>query len=428
MGIWEEAQEEYNRLLALHKKLEVMKGRVPPQQPTLKENVLTELSSIRCRNAQRPPGSYTCHTVVTNHYPPCLESWTTLQKTSISQLRIGIHHVGQVLIVRLITKPANYGGCLSVIEDEHSNVAIIEVHNDHREPYEVLPEGATCAIKQPFLYAVSRKKVRVRVDHPSDLVLIAREPTRALARLSETYYASCGIEEVAQNTSKTRQEWLNHASNHETVVIKDSGAAGRGLFATKSVNKGDVVLCETAFAMVLPPSQLARVMCRHDLVRKRFRVNPDVLLYVRVMEELQRRPTAVPDLLQLWCGDYRSEVKEVLIMDGNLVLDAFHISRIVELNAMACGPNRLGEGIWLKASYTNHSCAPNVSYKLHGNFLVAYALEDIGEGQELFVSYVDHPETKPFEERHRALADEENAREVTHSDVQRIDDGGNQGL
>lgn len=146
--------------------------------------------------------------------------------------------------------------------------------------------------------------------------------TRALARLSETYYASWGIEEVAQNTSKTRQEWLDHASSHETVIVKDSGAAGRGLFATKSVNKGDVVLCETAFAMVLPPSQLARVMCRHDLVRKRFRINPDVLLYVRVMEELQRRPTAVPDLLQLWSGEYRSEVKEVLIVDGNLVLDA----------------------------------------------------------------------------------------------------------
>jgi hypothetical protein len=46
-------------------------------------------------------------------------------------------------------------------------------------------------------------------------------------------------------------------------------------------------------------------------------------------------------------------------------------------------------GIWIYPSYFNHSCMANCIYYHFGRFMVIKASEDINEGTELFLTYID---------------------------------------
>lgn len=144
---------------------------------------------------------------------------------------------------------------------------------------------------------------------------------RTLARLHESETGFYHFEKLAKEMEISGQQWLDVASFTKHVVVKDAGTAGRGLFATKSFRKGDVVLSEKAFAILVTPPQYSRIVTCIDLVRGGIKIGYDELLYVRVIEELQRRPSVVPEFLKLCAGDSSSEVKGSLTVDGKVVLD-----------------------------------------------------------------------------------------------------------
>lgn len=173
MNVWAAVQFHFQRAYVQREEAKAIRGQLL-QQPRSKEDLLAELA----RYHQTPTKGSLCHTLIFDYYPPCQKPYSALRKLSISQLRIGTHHAGEVLIARLIAKPIKIGGCLSIIEDEDGQAAKLSAYHHYREADEVLPEGARIAIKQPFFQAVGTTEFFVRVDHPSDLVLIDAKPVR----------------------------------------------------------------------------------------------------------------------------------------------------------------------------------------------------------------------------------------------------------
>eukprot|EP00026_Physarum_polycephalum_P009849 Phypoly_transcript_09986.p1 GENE.Phypoly_transcript_09986~~Phypoly_transcript_09986.p1 ORF type:complete len:145 (+),score=6.02 Phypoly_transcript_09986:874-1308(+) len=57
-----------------------------------------------------------------------------------------------------------------------------------------------------------------------------------------------------------------------------------------------------------------------------------------------------------------------------------------------------GEGVYLKASLFNHSCAPNVTLKIRNGTLEFLMLESVEAGTELNISYTDP--TSPSRRQH----------------------------
>lgn len=56
------------------------------------------------------------------------------------------------------------------------------------------------------------------------------------------------------------------------------------------------------------------------------------------------------------------------------------------------GSEFFGYGVWPSASYFNHSCRPNVRRRRVGRTWVFEAAGDVGEGQELYISYLNGEE------------------------------------
>jgi hypothetical protein len=56
------------------------------------------------------------------------------------------------------------------------------------------------------------------------------------------------FETISKEVSKVRPPHLDHATFVGLVEVKTSPGRGRGLFTTKAVKAGELLLCEKAFA------------------------------------------------------------------------------------------------------------------------------------------------------------------------------------
>lgn len=50
-----------------------------------------------------------------------------------------------------------------------------------------------------------------------------------------------------------------------------------------------------------------------------------------------------------------------------------------------------GQGLWLHASYANHSCIPIVRHSFAGNMLIFRTIHDIAAGEETTIPYTYMP-------------------------------------
>ncbi|OSD05164.1 SET domain-containing protein [Trametes coccinea BRFM310] len=139
---------------------------------------------------------------------------------------------------------------------------------------------------------------------------------------------------------------------------------GVGLFATRAIPRGAVVLSEApVFTQPPPPGRTnstvmaALSQCTRDEQRQYFN-----------LANAHKAP--------------RQGKRELLPALG-----------IFETNALPCGKGRGGRraGVFLLAARLNHSCQPNVarSWDECAQRMTFRALRDIGEGEELCMNYVD---------------------------------------
>ncbi|CAL0331231.1 unnamed protein product [Lupinus luteus] len=186
------------------------------------------------------------------------------------------------------------------------------------------------------------------------------------------------------------------------IQIRKSEISGRGMFATKNIDAGSLILVTKAIAMersILGGKDLSEdaqlVMWKNfidkvvDFIRKCPKTRD---LIGKLSSGEDEEGLEVPDI-----DIFRPESLEN--MESNEEIDMGKLFAILDVNSLtedAVSANVLrknndcyGVGLWLLPSFINHSCSPNAR-RLHvGDYLIVHASKDLKAGEEITLSYFD---------------------------------------
>ncbi|KAF7194909.1 SET and MYND domain-containing protein 4 [Pseudocercospora fuligena] len=200
---------------------------------------------------------------------------------------------------------------------------------------------------------------------------------------------------------------VDAASFTGNVEVRKSMTHGNGLFAKTDLAAGDLVFCEKAFCSVWRNESQSWTGMFYDARDDQLRALPAGLMQ-RVVEELRKRPSMVPQVTSLF-----SDWKGTSSSASSDTIDAFQVHDIVARNAFGAGssfhtagePNiveRANSGLWIVAAHSNHSCVPNTAKTFIGDLMIVRATKSICAGEEILHSYID--ESVHLDERAAALS------------------------
>ncbi|KAF2655824.1 SET domain-containing protein [Lophiostoma macrostomum CBS 122681] len=189
--------------------------------------------------------------------------------------------------------------------------------------------------------------------------------------------------------------------------VKNSPNRGNGLYATRAIPSGELVLADKAFCVVWSHELEAMTAMTYDVRDSRIRVSP-VGLASSIVQKLLSNPSLIPRVMDKY-GDWQGtdESKGVVSTNDGPVVDVFRVQDIMSRNAFGVGA-QYGEegarnastGLFTYAAYINHSCIPNLKREFIGDLLVLRALRPLVEGEEIFLAYDENPD---YDARQAAL-------------------------
>ncbi|CAH0045204.1 unnamed protein product [Clonostachys solani] len=234
--------------------------------------------------------------------------------------------------------------------------------------------------------------------------------THTIKRIKEQERGLHDFARMQREASDKRPPHLDFATYIGPVALGPSGSKGRGLFTTKAVKAGDLLLCEKAFAHAFVDTDgihTQDLTVLIDAQRDLITVGGQAELIRLVAQKVYQNPSMAATVTDLHHGSYQPvDVSEV---DGIPIVDTFLISRIIALNCFGCplttldsktgggswGGSRINErihhsvGLWPMASYINHSCDSNATRAFIGDFMIVRATRDLDSGTELKWWYYD---------------------------------------
>ncbi|OVA12204.1 SET domain [Macleaya cordata] len=187
-----------------------------------------------------------------------------------------------------------------------------------------------------------------------------------------------------------------------SIQIKKSENRGRGLFSTKNIEAGTLLFVTKAVATdrgILPESvEDSKMVMWKDFVDKVFdaaakcRKTHDLICKLSTGED--EEGLEVPDI-----SLFRPETGEEKYLlpkekpEMSRILNILDVNSLTEdaISAKVLGKNSdyYGVGLWILASFVNHSCYPNAR-RLHiGDHLMVHASRDIKAGEEITFAYFD---------------------------------------
>ncbi|KAM0466045.1 hypothetical protein ACHAPV_000998 [Trichoderma viride] len=215
--------------------------------------------------------------------------------------------------------------------------------------------------------------------------------------------------------SATAQHYLlDHASFLRRVKVASAESRGRGLFATEALKAGDLVFVEKAFYIAHRDGGDISVLI--NVSTDRVSLGTQSLRLQGIIDKMTWNPTLANKYLDLFDGGKFGDEKEFKVVDGKVAVDTFRVQSIAELNGFGCPrvkswgnekpkaeKSELDQstGIWLQASYSNHSCIPNATRAFIGDMMIVRATRDIPVGGEILMVYAHSDQ--PFDERQKRL-------------------------
>jgi tetratricopeptide (TPR) repeat protein len=176
-----------------------------------------------------------------------------------------------------------------------------------------------CANYQLSHYADALKAFeRALILAPSDLQAhqeLEKTKKRLLEQQEGTYDFAEMIDEVTKNGF-----FVDRASFLSQTEVRQTQDRGRGLFATKDIRMGDLVLCEKAF------------MAAHSDDRTPKSTTP---VWLNSVQKVIDNPSQSKELLSLYAGEPRTSPIPAPIIDGVPVVDTFKVSKVLELNGFS---------------------------------------------------------------------------------------------
>ncbi len=212
---------------------------------------------------------------------------------------------------------------------------------------------------------------------------IQKEHARCQARLREEETGKYDFPAILASINP-HSVHLDRGSFLRNTRVANSEHHGRGLFATRDLKAGDIVYVEKATLM---PNQ-------YEPSRA------SAALYALTVRQLCDNPSLSGPVLRLYAGDYERSGVEGTIVDGVPVVDVFLVESIRTKNCFSAPRSTLedtrpsvpegrqAKGLWVHASFLNHSCVANTMRSFLGDLLISRATRDIKEGEEIFQQYV----------------------------------------
>lgn len=185
------------------------------------------------------------------------------------------------------------------------------------------------------------------------------------------------------------------------VEIKKSDISGRGLFATKSIDTGNLLLVTKAIAtergILSDSAENAQLVMWKNFIDKvsesTSKCQKTHILISKLSTGVDEGGLEAPDI-----SLFKPETEEMNYIFEKLkpcqLLNILDVNSLVEesISSKILGKNSeyFGVGLWILASFINHSCDPNVR-RLHiGDHLIVHASRDIKAGEEITFPYFDH--------------------------------------
>ncbi|KAF3934910.1 hypothetical protein ABW19_dt0205878 [Dactylella cylindrospora] len=108
-------------------------------------------------------------------YPPSIEKIEDLEKMHIDDLRMEVKHSGRIIFLKTICDAKRLTSVTTIVEDDHGQATQLQVFNASRTRslQEFLPKGQLLLIKEPSYKMSSTGTPSIRVDHLSDMILLA---------------------------------------------------------------------------------------------------------------------------------------------------------------------------------------------------------------------------------------------------------------
>ncbi|KAI2618533.1 hypothetical protein GGR54DRAFT_640658 [Hypoxylon sp. NC1633] len=171
-----------------------------------------------------------------------------------------------------------------------------------------------------------------------------------------------------------------------SVAVRDSPGRGKGVFTTKRVGAGELLLCEKALAY-----------CYDDYGRA---TSGQASLITQVVQKIYHGNIAAEVITHLHHGEYRS-LHLIFLAAKIIQLNSFGAPRTSyestittmfnHTQGRSVGPVAQNNyGLWPLASRFNHSCITNCRRSFIGDMQIVRACGDIEAGAELHFGYT-HP-------------------------------------
>ncbi|KAL2073601.1 hypothetical protein VTL71DRAFT_10927 [Oculimacula yallundae] len=247
----------------------------------------------------------------------------------------------------------------------------------------------------------------------------ASELLRIQARMDEQDRGVYNFKKM-HKASRLRPPIVDCATHIGPVAIRNVPGKGRGLFTTRSVEAGDLLMCEKAFAYAHadqssdPGSNMtADIGLLLNIHSKRVTIGTHVSQLAGIYQNLANNPSVAPEFLDLYSGSY--ERASQLTADGAAVVDSFLIEKIVSMNAFGSPISSKNvsftsatlsqhhndifdaSGVWIKAAYINHSCMKNCARTFIGDMMIVRATKNMSADTELVWCYSDPMEPEKMQ-------------------------------
>jgi hypothetical protein len=115
-----------------------------------------------------------------------------LKPINLKDMKVNKIHYGYYLKCKTIVEPFYIAGMNLLIEDKNGNIENLILYNYSLRSYQIdpnnlIPQGTKLLIKEPFLklFASAEKEFGIRVDSPTDILIINDEAKKSLDKIIE---------------------------------------------------------------------------------------------------------------------------------------------------------------------------------------------------------------------------------------------------
>ncbi|KAF3492328.1 TPR domain-containing protein [Arthroderma uncinatum] len=179
-------------------------------------------------------------------YSPCTADLADLEPMKLSDLRMETHHRGRVISLRRISPVVKLKtSCWAVVQGEASDEAErleLFLHNS-RNGQDMLDSGSIFLVKEPYYTLNNQGEPAIRVDHPSDIIILAYSDGPSSWRNKDSSHSSS----VSKPASKCKEEgnaalgkkdyWRAHACYAEglkSIPENENGTLRNDIYRNRS--------------------------------------------------------------------------------------------------------------------------------------------------------------------------------------------------